>query len=65
MLALAVDGSDMLALGYCGREIGNILKDLLDKVLDGTLENRRECLLAEAESQRKEAQKCLTTPTKP
>lgn len=63
--ALAVDGSDMKALGYCGREIGNILKDLLDKVLDGTLENRRECLLAEAENQRKEAQKCLTTPTKP
>ena len=63
--ALAVDGSDMKALGYCGREIGNILKDLLEKVLDGTLENRRECLLAEAEGQRKEAQKCLTTPTKP
>lgn len=61
--ALAVDGCDMKTLGYCGREIGNILKELLEKVLDGTLENRRECLLAEA--QRKEAQQCLTTPTKP
>ena len=63
--ALAVDGCDMKALGYCGREIGTILKELLEKVLDGTLENRRECLLEEAEAQRKEAQKCLTTPTKP
>ena len=63
--ALAVDGNDMKALGYSGPQIGHILKQLLEKVLDGSLENRRESLLDEAEKQRKEAQKCLTTPTKP
>lgn len=63
--ALAVDGNDMKALGYSGPQIGQILKQLLEKVLDGSLENRRESLLDEAEKQREEAQKCLTTPTKP
>ena len=63
--ALAVDGNDMKALGYSGPQIGHILKQLLEKVLDGSLENRRESLLDEAEKQREEAQKCLTTPTKP
>lgn len=63
--ALAVDGNDMKALGYSGLQIGHILKQLLEKVLDGSLENRRESLLDEAEKQREEAQKCLTTPTKP
>ena len=63
--ALAVDGNDMKALGYSGPHIGQILKQLLEKVLDGSLENRRESLLDEAEKQREEAQKCLTTPTKP
>ena len=63
--ALAVDGNDMKALGYSGPQIGQILKQLLEKVLDGSLENRRESLLDEAKKQREEAQKCLTTPTKP
>lgn len=62
--ALAVDGNDMKALGYSGREIGAILKELLEKVLDGTLENNQESLIAYAKAQRKEAMQCLTTPTK-
>lgn len=62
--ALAVDGNDMKALGFEGREIGAILKELLEKVLDGTLENNQESLIAYAKARRKEAMQCLTTPTK-
>lgn len=62
--ALAVDGNDIKALGFEGREIGAILKELLEKVLDGTLENNQESLIAYAKARRKEAMQCLTTPTK-
>ncbi len=43
---LAVDGHDLVALGYQGREIGQKLRWLLDAVVDGRLENEREGLLA-------------------
>lgn len=42
---LALDGNDLMALGYRGREIGSALQRLLDAVLDGTVENERETLL--------------------
>lgn len=42
---LALNGHDLTALGYRGREIGNALQRLLDAVLDGTVENERETLL--------------------
>ena len=44
---LAVKGSE---LGLPpGPEIGNILRSLLDEVIDGTLPNEKEALIAEAE----------------
>lgn len=44
---LAVNGNDLLALGYSGREIGLALQRLLQKVVAGEIENRRETLLAD------------------
>ena len=42
---LAVNGNDLLALGYSGREIGAALNGLLEQVLDERLPNDREALL--------------------
>ncbi len=42
---LQVNGRDMIALGLQGREIGAMLKALLEQVIDGTLPNDREILL--------------------
>ena len=43
---LAVKGEDMMALGLRGRKIGSTLEALLSEVLEGTVENEREALLA-------------------
>ena len=43
---LAVDGHDLIALGYSGRDIGLHLNALLEQVVDGTLPNEKEALLA-------------------
>ncbi len=46
---LAVKGDDLIALGVPkGREIGRILSELLDAVMDGELPNEREALLEAA-----------------
>ncbi|MDO5491752.1 MAG: HD domain-containing protein [Bacillota bacterium] len=46
---LAIGGRDLLALGVAeGPLLGEILRDLLDGVIDGWLLNEREALLAEA-----------------
>lgn len=45
---LAVNGSDIVALGAAGRDIGLCLHTLLDLVMDGELPNEREALLAHA-----------------
>lgn len=46
---LAVNGGDLLALGYPqGREIGTCLNTLLDCVMDGSLPNTRDALLEAA-----------------
>lgn len=45
---LAVDGRDMLALGLRGPAVGHALNALLAQVLDGTLPNHRDTLLAAA-----------------
>lgn len=42
---LAVKGSDLIPLGYRGREVGDALNRLLDAVIEGTL-NEKEALLA-------------------
>ncbi|MCL2811427.1 MAG: CCA tRNA nucleotidyltransferase [Clostridia bacterium] len=42
---LAVKGADLLALGLRGPEVGRTLEALLDAVIEGRVENRREALL--------------------
>lgn len=46
--SLAVDGDDMIRLGYSGKEIGVVLNLLLGMVLDETCENCHDALLAQA-----------------
>ena len=43
---LAVKGSDLMALGYTGKEIGAALNRLLEQVLDEQLPNEKAALLA-------------------
>ena len=43
---LAVKGSDLMALGYNGKDIGIMLHKLLDLILDEKLPNDRDTLLA-------------------
>ncbi len=43
---LAVNGSDLIALGFSGREVGEELKRLLAAVIEEELPNEREALLA-------------------
>lgn len=45
---LAVNGRDLIALGYSGKPVGACLSHLLDQVLDERLPNEKERLLAEA-----------------
>lgn len=45
---LAVNGNDMAALGFEGREIGEILRRLLALAVDGDIENSREAMLGYA-----------------
>ena len=45
---LAVNGRDMIALGFAGKEIGRRLNCLLELVMDETLENDRDVLLKAA-----------------
>lgn len=43
---LAVNGHDIMALGFSGKALGDCLNALLEQVLDGLLPNEREALLA-------------------
>ena len=45
-MQLAVNGRDLLALGYQGAEVGWMLRRLLEQVVDGELDNDRAALLA-------------------
>lgn len=49
---LAVNGTDMLDLGFRGREIGAVLQKCLDAVLDERAANDREELLSFARTER-------------
>ena len=42
---LAVDGNDLISLGYKGKEIGEKLEKLLDKVLKNEIRNSKKDLL--------------------
>ncbi|MCL2019993.1 MAG: hypothetical protein FWG70_09580 [Oscillospiraceae bacterium] len=50
---LAVNGGDLLTLGFKGKEIGKKLNLLLDKVITGQVENTKESLLALVNSKTK------------
>lgn len=43
---LAVNGNDMLSLGLQGKQIGNVLNMLLDKVINNELENEKDSLIS-------------------
>ena len=47
---LKINGNDIKALGLRGKEIGDMIKKLLDAVIEGTCENEREALLRLARS---------------
>ena len=49
---LALNGHDLMALGYRGKEIGQTLNGLLEQVLEETLPNDREALLSYLQSER-------------
>lgn len=51
---LQMNGNELIALGYRGREIGAMLKTLLERVVDGELENTREALARYAADQKLE-----------
>jgi tRNA nucleotidyltransferase (CCA-adding enzyme) len=42
---LAINGNDLLARGYKGKQIGKALSMLLDAVINGELENDKDSLL--------------------
>lgn len=42
---LAVNGNDLIDLGYKGKEIGNLLNKLLDLVINEELDNKRDDLI--------------------
>lgn len=50
---LAVNGEDLMALGYQGRQIGTCLHWLLEQVLEETLPNDRQALLLAAKEKQK------------
>lgn len=51
---LAVNGHDLMSMGFHGPALGKTLSALLDRVLEGTLENTREDLLEAAEEEMRE-----------
>ena len=50
---LAVNGRDLMAMGYTGKAIGDCLNALLERVLDETLPNERQALLQAAEREKR------------
>ncbi len=48
---LKINGNDLKAAGFKGKEIGEILKNLLEKVIDGEIENDRKTLLRSIKGQ--------------
>ncbi|MGM9627829.1 MAG: CCA tRNA nucleotidyltransferase [Faecousia sp.] len=50
---LAVNGRDLMAMGYTGKAIGDCLNALLERVLDETLPNEQQALLQAAEREKR------------
>ena len=50
---LKINGFDLINLGFKGKEIGNILTAVLEKVIDGELENEKDVLLKYAKEKGK------------
>jgi len=48
---LAVNGNELIALGYQGKEVGDALETLLNNVIDGKTANNKSDLLASLELQ--------------
>ncbi len=42
---LAINGNDIISLGVCGKQIGNVLEALLAKVIDEEIENEHDALM--------------------
>ena len=53
---LAVNGNDLMALGFHGKEIGSFLNFLLEQVIEEQLPNEKTALLAFAAERREETQ---------
>ena len=47
---LKIGGKELLSLGYSGKSVGVILRHLLDKVIDGELENDKRALIEAVDS---------------
>lgn len=47
---LTINGDDLLNIGFIGRKVGSILEYLLTQVIQGKVENSKECLIKEAMS---------------
>ena len=55
---LAITGSDVMACGFAeGPQVGAVLRELLNQVMDGNVPNRRDDLLAAVRERGKEAQR--------
>ncbi len=50
---LAVNGNDIISLGYKGKTVGDILQKLLEKVIDGYCSNNYSELIEEAKKDRR------------
>lgn len=51
---LKVDGRDMMSLGLCGKQIGEVLESLLSAVIDRHAENQKETLLVLAKEMKEQ-----------
>ena len=52
---LAVDGKDLMAIGFeAGPRLGQVLEALLEQVLDEAIPNEKTALLAAAEAMKEE-----------
>lgn len=46
---MEIDGNDLIGVGFRqGKHIGDVLKNLLDKIIDGELQNEHDILITEA-----------------